>query len=297
MKHKIIMLKGLQGSGKSTWAKNQKPHSQYEIVSMDVIREENGGYSRKREKKMLQIRDEKIIEGLQSGKNVIVDATNLNPIHEARLRQLARENDAEFIIKSFLNVDIDTCIARDLIRPNSVGQQVIWTTYDKWIASHPPVNERLEKEWKLPRVILFDIDGTLAHNEEGRNIYQYDRVKEDSPDPFVSFVARQCRINDKVDHDSRHKYLIGILSGRTDDCMQETKDWLDNVAMVDYDFLYMRKTGDKRSDEVVKKEIYETKIKGKYCVLGIFDDRPKVTRMWRELGLNVAQMGNPYIDF
>jgi hypothetical protein len=49
----------------------------------------------------------------------------------------------------------------------------------------------------------------------------------------------------------------------------------------------MRNTGDKRSDVIVKKEMYEALVKGQYNVLAVFDDRPKVIRMWKDEGLFV----------
>jgi hypothetical protein len=60
----------------------------------------------------------------------------------------------------------------------------------------------------------------------------------------------------------------------------------------------MRETNDNRPDTVIKRELYEAHIKGKYNVLGIFDDRPSVCRMWREdLGLKVLQAGDPHFEF
>ena len=53
---------------------------------------------------------------------------------------------------------------------------------------------------------------------------------------------------------------------------------------MDHD-LFMRPEGDMRRDSVVKRELYEQHIKGKYNVLAIFDDRPQVIReCWQELG-------------
>jgi hypothetical protein len=59
----------------------------------------------------------------------------------------------------------------------------------------------------------------------------------------------------------------------------------------------MRKTGDKRQDAIVKQEIYDTKIKGKYNILAVFDDRPQVCRMWHQNGLPLFKVGDPDADF
>lgn len=40
----------------------------------------------------------------------------------------------------------------------------------------------------------------------------------------------------------------------------------------------------------MKKEIYEKYIKGKYNVMGVFDDRDRVVEMWRSIGLTCFQV-------
>ncbi|MGH7203736.1 MAG: AAA family ATPase, partial [Candidatus Levyibacteriota bacterium] len=51
------------------------------------------------------------------------------------------------------------------------------------------------------------------------------------------------------------------------------------------------KEKDFRKDAVVKKELYETHISGKYEVLFVLDDRDQVVEMWRkDLGLPCFQV-------
>jgi len=52
----------------------------------------------------------------------------------------------------------------------------------------------------------------------------------------------------------------------------------------------MRSQGDTRPDEIVKREIYEEHIKPLYNVDFVLDDRNKVVKMWRSLGLKVLQV-------
>jgi hypothetical protein len=59
--------------------------------------------------------------------------------------------------------------------------------------------------------------------------------------------------------------------------------------------LFMRKTGDIRSDDIVKREIYETHIKPEWNVVCVLDDRQRVVDMWREIGLTCLQVD--YGDF
>ena len=56
--------------------------------------------------------------------------------------------------------------------------------------------------------------------------------------------------------------------------------------------LYMRQINDNRPDIQVKREIFETQIKGNYNVEYVLDDRPSVCRMYRKLGLTVLQLND-----
>jgi len=77
-----------------------------------------------------------------------------------------------------------------------------------------------------------------------------------------------------------------IFSGRDGKYKEETELWLEEHN-IEYDELHMREEDDSRKDSIIKKELYEEHVKGKYRVLGIFDDRPQVRRMWIEEGLFV----------
>jgi len=59
---------------------------------------------------------------------------------------------------------------------------------------------------------------------------------------------------------------------------------------VPYAALHMRVTGDQRRHAVVKAEIFEREIRDRYRIVGVFDDRDQVVRMWRRLGLTVFQV-------
>lgn len=140
----------------------------------------------------------------------------------------------------------------------------------------------------LPNVWVFDVDGTLAIRGE-RGPFDWDRVGEDKPNPAV------CRI---AYHLLDSGQSIAYVSGRSTECATETMRWLyDNVdhGFTDVVGLFMRAEGDFRRDTQVKREIYDNHFKGKYNVLGVFDDRDGVVRMWRDLGLTCFQVA--YGDF
>jgi hypothetical protein len=65
---------------------------------------------------------------------------------------------------------------------------------------------------------------------------------------------------------------------------------------IPYHALFMRSTGDIRKDSVVKKELFEANVKGKYFINFVLDDRDQVIDLWRlELGLPCLQVN--YGDF
>ena len=47
----------------------------------------------------------------------------------------------------------------------------------------------------------------------------------------------------------------------------------------------MRGFGDNRNDRLIKEELFFNHINDKYSVLGVFDDRPRVVRMWYDIGI------------
>lgn len=290
---KIIMLKGLPASGKSTWAKEKiNENSNYIRINKDDIRESiTGKWTSKKEKIVISIRNSLIKTGISLGKNVIIDDTNLNPKHEQSLKTLAQELGVEFEINdSFLKVPVEECVERDIKRDKSVGYKVIYKMYYDYLYQDPS-KKIVNSSSKKRRCVICDIDGTLAHNYGGRNIYDLTRVKEDTPDPLV------CAVLDGLDSTFGIDYLdIIIVSGREDDCRKETEEWLYH-NMIPYKALYMRKSGDKRDDAIVKEEIYKEFIEPEYCVLGVIDDRNKVVRMWEKLGVKVMKVGGLYNEF
>ena len=57
----------------------------------------------------------------------------------------------------------------------------------------------------------------------------------------------------------------------------------------------MRKEKDYRQDAIIKQEIYENEIEGKYNIHFVLDDRDQVVAMWRKKGLTCLQVD--YGDF
>lgn len=126
------MLKGLPASGKSTWRKEEiKNNKNVRHWNNDEARANWTEFTKEREKKLSEQRITVICCFLTQGHSVIIDDTNLNPIHEQTYRKIADEYGIEFEIKEFPTSVVD-CIRRDAERKGSVGKRVIMDMSRKW---------------------------------------------------------------------------------------------------------------------------------------------------------------------
>lgn len=147
-------------------------------------------------------------------------------------------------------------------------------------------------------LVVFDIDGTLANIE-----HRLDYVRS-KPKNWKAFDAGIP--NDKVNEpvaavlvnmaDAGHD--IVLASGRNERSRQATVDWLYDNELDCYQKLYMRKADDFRSDDIVKQEILDQIIAdyGRKPDM-VFDDRPRVVRMWRDNGIFVFNVYQGEEDF
>lgn len=130
MKTKLIVLMGLQGSGKSSKAFELKEKmTNTLIISSDDLRKELLGDRRNQEQNDLIFREmhKRTKENLQNGINVIYDATNINSRRRiALLRGLPKEVEK---ILYFINEKYITSCFNDNNREYSVGKDCISKTY------------------------------------------------------------------------------------------------------------------------------------------------------------------------
>lgn len=287
---KLLMLRGLPGSGKSTFAKDLVDKEQYVRVNKDDLRAmlDNGKHSKFKEEFVLEIRDNIIREALEQGRNIVVDDTNIHPKHEQQLKKLAHDSleiaNVTFEIKEFFDVPVETCIERDLKRTNSVGSKVIYRMLKEAKENYPDrfPKEEVEKyvdNPNLPNCVICDLDGTLAILN-GRN-------------PYDASTCEQDNINESVKRTIhmywRENYTIIFMSGRSDKYREQTQRWLNKYHFNEVP-LFMRSEGDNRRDCEVKKELFDKYIKDKYNVTLVLDDRNQVVELWRSLGLTCWQV-------
>lgn len=280
---KLLMLKGLPASGKSTYAKELQEQGWARVNKDDIRKDYFPDYEHKDEKDVLYIEDSEIIAELQEGNNVVVDDTNFAPKHQPRLEAIAKKHGADFEVL-FIDTPLEVCIRRNRKRAKSVPMEVILSMHRKYIA--PYRDEKPEYDENLEEAIIVDVDGTLAHITD-RDPYDASRAMEDTISDAVSNIVAMAY---------GHGYKVVILTGRHSGHLQVTKDWLEHHG-VEYDEIHCRQEGDDRPDFEIKKELYDQNVRGKYNIKYVIDDRPSVCRMWRSLGLVTLQVGDPHYEF
>jgi hypothetical protein len=134
---------------------------------------------------------------------------------------------------------------------------------------------------RKPEAFLVDLDGTLALHAGVRNPYEWRHAGADLPNSAVVRVVQALH---------RDGLSIVYISGRPESARSITFDWVERHVGVKGQ-LHLRSDGDRRKDAVIKRELYMTKIKPTFSVVGVFDDRQQVVDMWRlELGLPCFQV-------
>lgn len=292
---KIQILVGLPASGKSTYAKNfVLNNSSYIRVNRDDFRSmfKNQTFCHFKVEEMIsKVQEEVIRTALNNKFNVIVDNTNTKMEYINNIINTFKyKADIEF---KLFDTDVQDCILRDSLRINPVGKEVI-LKFEKQLSVLKSKYKfpYLTKETKLytrpslnglPSCYIFDIDGTLAHYQNYRSPFEWSKVGLDEPDYCMQEIYDIIR---------ESKVKTFIVSGRDASCRKETEDWLDKCGFK-HDGLFMRPVGDHRKDTLIKEEIYNNNFKGKFDVLGVFDDRLSVCKKWIELGLKVFIVGDP----
>ena len=135
-------------------------------------------------------------------------------------------------------------------------------------------------------VVVFDIDGTLAdvsarlHHVRGKPKNWKAFFAAMSEDKAVHAIVRLCNVL----HDAGMHVVL--CSGRPEEYRRHTTEWLAREG-VRYHELRLRRTGDRRSDTVAKREMLEGLDRER--ILFVVEDRASVVEMWRAEGLVCLQ--------
>ena len=143
---KIILTRGIQGSGKSTWAKKwvEEDPEHRVIWNNDDFRRMSGPYwVPKRENFIYTMMYDFLSKAMLFGYDIVVDNMNLDQKYWDSIQSLIDTfNNYIFIrgleepytleFKDFFDVSLAECIERDSKQENSIGEKVITETYDKY---------------------------------------------------------------------------------------------------------------------------------------------------------------------
>lgn len=271
---KLIICRGIQGSGKSTWAKqwcHEDPEHRVRFNNDDVRNMLGDYWVPSREKLVTEAKANMITFALIKGYDVVVDNMNLNPKEDAWIRTLCENIEKDTGIH--VNIEykdfwtpVEECIRRDAARPNPIGEKVIketWRRYRNFIINSD-IKEMLKNKAEHVDggrpVILVDMDATLCLNTSGRPFYGENSASgmlEDTPVEEICRLVRQM---------GEH-CLVFIVTGRegTTEVVDATKEWLKKNE-IPSDAMFFRPVGDYSPGPDCKRRIYEENIKGKYNV-------------------------------
>ena len=169
----------------------------------------------------------------------------------------------------------------------------------------------MTKEVNMKNTVIFDLDGTLANIEVRRDKSLKPNGKLDweifaAPSSIMDWDTPNEPVIKMAQMFKADGFKIVIFSGRNDRGFVATNHWLTRYD-VPHDLLVLRPdkfkanswpiangnqaTPDMRfmPDEILKKAMLDTFVDTNDVFL-VVDDRDKVVKMWRELGLNTFQV-------
>lgn len=295
-KEKIVRLNvGIPASGKTTESKrfiSENPgwvrvsRDDFRFMLKDLPQLDN-----RSEELVNDLMINSIRTSLLAGFNVIVDNTHcrLKYIND----MVKALNDLAEIQFQVFDIELEEAMKRDALRDRPVGPIVIGRMHENYLKlvesfdfQPIPKSVRIARDYsqswdpELPSVIISDLDGTLFHMNGKRGPFDWHKVGVDDVDQSMIEVLRAW---------SSAGRPILLVSGRDESCRKETEAALHRNGVF-FRALFMRPAGDFRKDSLVKTEIWENDIKGKYNVVMVFDDRDQVVNTWRDLGLKCAQV-------
>ena len=173
----LILLCGIPGSGKTTWAKNYiSKNPDFVHLSSDAIRAELYGDENIQGNpvEVFTLMQKKAVESLNAGHNVVYDATSMTRKDRAGIISMCPK--FTHIQCNIIWAPIETCIERDTTRERTVGKEVI---------------DRMLKRFQMP------------YYDEG-----IDEISIVQPGNFNRYTYLECIINAmKIPHDNPHHQL------------------------------------------------------------------------------------------
>lgn len=147
----------------------------------------------------------------------------------------------------------------------------------------------------MKMAFIFDIDRTLSDCTERAKRYLADTPKD------LDAFYQHCDEDDEIFDTgwvlkALHQFGFEILfvTGRPESLRKPTLRWLESrygKEIANTKHLFMRSVEDgHRADYVTKMRNYNTFIKDKWHIVGVFEDRDQCVRAWRDIGLTCYQV-------
>jgi predicted kinase len=293
---KLICTVGISGSGKTTWAESQDAYNinrdtcRFVLFCNGVFDWSLYKFTKEREQRVTQVCEAEFNIGVAVKRDIIVSNTNLNQKDIDHWKAKAESVGYEFEVKYF-PITLEEAFKRDSKRGAlAVGREVLIQQWQKWLVISG--YKRYVPDVSKPKAIWIDIDGTLAINTH-RGHHDYDKVGTDTPRLEIISMLKAWIKQDNLQPI--------FMSGRPESCRENTYTWLQKYFPQEeygYLYLYMRTTGDSRSDRIVKEELFWGYLAPNWNVVASVDDRPRVVRLQQDLGIEtVINVQKGYNEF
>jgi predicted kinase len=288
-----------------------KEPGKWKRINNDSLREalDFSVYSPENEKMIQSTRTFLIKTALSNGFNLLIDNVNANKRHFQDVCNIAKSLNLDItVMERAFYEELDVLLERDSQRIGTakVGEDVVkkWfkdlggkqfkhykgkiEIFNKRTTSIDRIVDPMTQDENLPKAIICDVDGTLVKVGDRS---PYDASISDLTDTPKDYVVETLKFyNEKG-------YKILFCSGRMEKDRAPTERMIEKCLPGIKYLLFMRTTDDVRKDAIIKEELFNACIKDKYNVFFVMDDRLAVCRMWFNMGLNLARIGDPDANF
>ena len=138
--NKIILCRGIQGSGKSTYSRQwaeQDPEKRLRYNNDDIRTMLGKYWVPNRESVVRNAKIAIITEAMEQGFDIIIDNMNLNPnevkYYQGIIKEFNERRGNKYTLEFMdFKTPLEVCIERDSKRPNPIGREVIIKTYERY---------------------------------------------------------------------------------------------------------------------------------------------------------------------